>query len=447
MFRNKRFTSFVLSLAILISSVIGFASPKVFAANTAVTTSSSFNTITIYVDGKALVPDEPARIIADRVMVPFRYIGEALGARCDWIQSEKKVTMSLGNRALDFVIGSSTMNLAVTAAGGVVRTSINLEAPAMLVNDRRAFVPIRAVSEGLGAQVAWAADTFTVTVTSLTPLSTPTPIASPTPIINSAFANNDYFEIIDFSRAQAMYDLNNKAVFMYFDSGNPEAINRMPMIISAAQTINQKVYGLDVRTSKYVEKMSWIWSYLDRTVGTPQLVFSYGKTSILKYNSFASQTELNTYFDNWNRGYYSSSIYTPTPTPTSSVSPTPTPYNYDRLNDYFINITKTRAIDYYDEGDTFILVVYNSDNSDYDSTELDIIQSAVLEARERVYYTDTANHSDYYWFPEELFSSDSIPNPVILYISDNRIVTYDDYFRSVTYVADDIKDFLDDYDY
>jgi hypothetical protein len=49
------------------------------------------------VDGNAIVLAVPPQIINGRVSVPLRFIGEALGAKIDWVAKEQKITITFLN--------------------------------------------------------------------------------------------------------------------------------------------------------------------------------------------------------------------------------------------------------------------------------------------------------------------------------------------------------------
>ncbi|WP_051534327.1 stalk domain-containing protein [Desulfitibacter alkalitolerans] len=90
-----------------------------------------------------------------RTMVPFRFIGEALGARVDWEPATRTVSYVLGDTRIEFPIGSTT----VMINGRVQKVDV----PASLVNGRT-FVPVRMVSEQLGARVDWNPNARQVTI-------------------------------------------------------------------------------------------------------------------------------------------------------------------------------------------------------------------------------------------------------------------------------------------
>lgn len=92
--------------------------------------------------------DVPPRIIGNRTMVPLRFIGEALGAQLDWDEKTRTVTYTLGNRGLK-------MTVDVKLPGQ--------DMPPIIINGRT-MVPLRYVSEYLGAKVTWFPSNKMVTV-------------------------------------------------------------------------------------------------------------------------------------------------------------------------------------------------------------------------------------------------------------------------------------------
>ena len=87
-------------------------------------------------------------------MVPLRFISEALGEKVDWNGDTK--TVIIGDNKATLKIGSNEIN----AAG----KTITIDSPAVIKNSRT-FVPLRAISEILGAKVEWNGETRTVSIT------------------------------------------------------------------------------------------------------------------------------------------------------------------------------------------------------------------------------------------------------------------------------------------
>ncbi|MDR1559077.1 MAG: copper amine oxidase N-terminal domain-containing protein [Clostridiales bacterium] len=437
MFRNKKAVMLLFAAIMAVSAAVFFSLPEAEAADA----------ITILIDGRVFQPpDAQPFISSDRVMVPFRPIGEAMGATADWAPSLQKVTMSLRGRNVEFVIGGSQMSLATTdSSGGIIRTNITLDAPAMLVNNNRAFVPIRAVSEGLGATVEWIPESRTVVITSPVPPATPTPVYTPTPAINPVFADTTNFERISGTRAQFIFDNDNREIVLYFDSTDSNAVNRMQMIMQAARTVNAKVLGVDIRTSVNLQNMSGIYSYVDRNSIGPALLFYYGRGKVITHTTFSDQTELNSLFENWYRNYYATPTPIRTPTPTGTITPTAAPV--PEFSSRVTQLSKYEALDMYDSGDRFVLLRFNSEDSDLNSGRLEMAIDAVNYAVDdvddyiNVYYMDEAEEDDYYWFGEEYYDSHEVPNPCIFYVEDSE-VDAESRFTSYESLAERILYFL-----
>ena len=102
--------------------------------------------ISVLVNGKSIVMDVPPVLENGRTLGPLRPIFEALGARVLWNDRTQTVTASKGNTEVALTIGKKE-----AAVNG---KTVLLDAPARLVNDRT-LVPVRFVSESLGAQVTW----------------------------------------------------------------------------------------------------------------------------------------------------------------------------------------------------------------------------------------------------------------------------------------------------
>jgi hypothetical protein len=88
-----------------------------------------------------------------RTQVPVRFVSEALGAEVGWEGSTKTVTISQGDKEIKIVIGKKDYT---------INGEKNLMDTEALLKEDRTFVPIRFVSEGLGARVEWDAAVRTV---------------------------------------------------------------------------------------------------------------------------------------------------------------------------------------------------------------------------------------------------------------------------------------------
>lgn len=117
---------------------------------------SAANDIKVYVDGQKIVFDQPPVVQNGRTLVPMRAIFEALGAEIEWYGAEKRVNAFWGINSFDLWIGSREIRM----GDGAVET---IDVPAQVVNGRT-LVPLRAVSQCMGAKVNWDGATKTINI-------------------------------------------------------------------------------------------------------------------------------------------------------------------------------------------------------------------------------------------------------------------------------------------
>jgi len=120
--------------------------------------------VKVFVDGAPVTFDQPPMIGNGRVLVPLRGVFEQLGATVTWDPSAQTVLAERGATSVSLRIGSSQ-----AFVNGQPQV---LDAPAMLVAGRT-LVPLRFISQALGAVVAWDAASSTVQITSAGPASVP----------------------------------------------------------------------------------------------------------------------------------------------------------------------------------------------------------------------------------------------------------------------------------
>ncbi|GAA0388136.1 copper amine oxidase N-terminal domain-containing protein [Paenibacillus motobuensis] len=92
----------------------------------------------------------------NRVQVPVRFVSEALGAKVGWKNKTQEVTIELDGTKLVLTIGKKAYK---------INESTKLMDTAALRKSNRTFVPLRFVSEGLGAKVKWDSANYTVEIT------------------------------------------------------------------------------------------------------------------------------------------------------------------------------------------------------------------------------------------------------------------------------------------
>ena len=161
--KNRKSLYFILAALTVIASIT-FMKYEIAGAQTKVS---------VELDGKPLSFEVPPQIIKDRTMLPFRAIAEAMGAEVNWDPNLRKITMLLSNKYAIMTIddpilihgefkGVSPSALNIEGLEGSSKSE--MDSPPVIVNDRT-LVPLRALSEALGAKVDWDAQTFTAKIT------------------------------------------------------------------------------------------------------------------------------------------------------------------------------------------------------------------------------------------------------------------------------------------
>lgn len=108
---------------------------------------------------KITFPDaQPFKDKNDRIQVPVKFVSEALGAKVKWDKETQTVTVEMDGKVVELTVDQQEYKL-----NGDVKT---MDTAAMLI-DTRTFVPVRFISEGLGAIVKWEQGINTVYIYSL----------------------------------------------------------------------------------------------------------------------------------------------------------------------------------------------------------------------------------------------------------------------------------------
>ncbi len=111
---------------------------------------------TANVFGKTITIDAAPIITAEgRTMLPIRFVAEALGADVDWNEDAQTVTITKGDTVVKIIIGADYAY--------INGKKVKLDSPAFIANGRT-YLPVRFVSEALGADVNWDAKTQQVVI-------------------------------------------------------------------------------------------------------------------------------------------------------------------------------------------------------------------------------------------------------------------------------------------
>lgn len=112
--------------------------------------------IKVSIDGVYQTYDQPPLIENNRVLVPFRGVLETLGAKVNWDPTKQEITAIKEQQQIWLKIGSKTAKINEAIK--------QLDAP-VKINNNRTLVPLRFVSEALGANVKWLPEKNLVQIT------------------------------------------------------------------------------------------------------------------------------------------------------------------------------------------------------------------------------------------------------------------------------------------
>ncbi len=116
--------------------------------------------IAVKLNGNWMQFDVDPILMNDRTLVPFRAIFEALGCTVSWDDASQTAIGMRNGMKIELPIGSEIVS--------VNQKAQVLDQPAVLLNGRT-LVPLRFVSEALGAEVKWFEDTQTVAISASVP--------------------------------------------------------------------------------------------------------------------------------------------------------------------------------------------------------------------------------------------------------------------------------------
>ncbi|MDQ0497257.1 copper amine oxidase N-terminal domain-containing protein [Paenibacillus brasilensis] len=128
----KKFMGLIFSVVIVSSSISGSALAAALVPK-------------VTVDQKAVAfPDAKPYVESNRVLIPVRFVSQALGAKVDY--KNKTVLISQDGKSISMKVNSAIVTRD--------QDKLLLDVPAR-VQKNRVYVPLRFVSEALGAQVDW----------------------------------------------------------------------------------------------------------------------------------------------------------------------------------------------------------------------------------------------------------------------------------------------------
>lgn len=113
--------------------------------------------ISVYLDNQKIEFDVDPIATNGRTLIPVRAVFEAMGAKVDWDSSNNLITISAPGVHLQLPLKENVLYR------NTIKESIDV--PAQVINNRT-LVPLRVISEYMGAIVSWNPDTNAVHITS-----------------------------------------------------------------------------------------------------------------------------------------------------------------------------------------------------------------------------------------------------------------------------------------
>ena len=108
---------------------------------------------TIYYVNDKLKEMDTAPIIKDgRTLLPIRYIAESIGATVNWNNSQRKVTITLGDKTIELWIDNNT---AKVNGKNVLIDPQNTNVKPIIIPPGRTMLPIRFIVENIGGKIDW----------------------------------------------------------------------------------------------------------------------------------------------------------------------------------------------------------------------------------------------------------------------------------------------------
>ncbi|ARE86275.1 hypothetical protein CLFO_05970 [Clostridium formicaceticum] len=118
--------------------------------------------INVYINDRWLYLDQEPIIENGRTLAPFRTISEALGYAVEWDNTNQSITLQNSEKIICLQIGLNEASVDIFDDGKKAET-ILLDVPPKLINGRT-FVPVRFLSDNIGAKIVWNQDTKTIQI-------------------------------------------------------------------------------------------------------------------------------------------------------------------------------------------------------------------------------------------------------------------------------------------
>ena len=246
---------------------------------------SAASGVTIYINGEKQSFSNQAVIEDGSTLVPLRGIFEELGADVTWNQSNKTIDASKGNTKVWLKLGSKN----ATVNGRTIKLAV----PAQTKNGNT-LVPLRFISEALGAYVEWDQKAQKVTITGDQNPSLPVVEEKEVPVLSMGETFSDEQVEVTIKDVEYVQDGNNNGFKVYFSVTNkskkpldhPGGLQFKLNNAQYEEELNRSGYKLGFETHGFIyegETRDGYYQYLfDRDVKIKEIEFRIHENGYLK---------------------------------------------------------------------------------------------------------------------------------------------------------------------
>lgn len=386
-----------LTKALAVALAVFIAVPSVPGFSRQVMADSKYN---ITLNGVQLQTQNPVQNINDRILLPFRDIGEAMGAQLEWDDAAKKITAYRGNRYSVMIVGNTMVTYGTFTISGNGSKTFTSETSAFLpvaptIINSYTYIPVRSIAETLGGEVEWDAATNTAIINS-SAVEEPTSQTNTNtntndvyqglrPLNYGDFSKTDYFKIKSSSNIKEMYNdsKNNPFIFVLYDSSTDSSKTIVPSIQVAASDIKTTVYGLDRNDSDNKDSdLDWLWDdfFSKKDFTDPTVYFVHSKTKVTRTQAPNNMIDLKNEISSF---------------ASSSNSGSSDGYGDFKDTSYFKTKKPSFIQDEYADDREFILFLY--DSTDSNSKEIiSYVKEAAKSKSTDIYGIDMNDYPKFY---------------------------------------------------
>lgn len=224
--------------------------------------------ITIHVDGKYLPSDVDLTMQNNRILVPLRAAGEAIGATVNWDQNSLTATATKGTRTVQFMLYNTTYYINDQA-------QISDVPPTVIQN--RTMLPLRAFAEAFDTSVEWNQNLYDVSIdtpaTDVPAPNIPADVSQKTAtFIKKYYVHSDPSEpfVGSWRNIHTMYDIY---------SGHPKTYDTYRFI---SKETDNTYHCIDVNVEKHSKySFEWFSIWKNDTINYYHTMIHYLKTTTI----------------------------------------------------------------------------------------------------------------------------------------------------------------------